>query len=130
MQVTTLHLRRNGKGNQYKGHQSHQGRQGQCIHHVGGFFCAGILHEQRYHKRRRQEYHGHHRRLVNPVQPKQRADHQQAKSHASRYPDQQPVQNGVRREEGFYGLVMDGKRYDIGLPDYYLATLQAYRFEE
>ena len=36
----------------------------------------------------------------------------------------------LRREEGFYGLVMDGKRYDIGLPDYYLATLQAYRSEE
>ena len=35
----------------------------------------------------------------------------------------------LRREEGFYGLVMDGKRYDIGLPDYYLATLQAYRSE-
>jgi UTP-glucose-1-phosphate uridylyltransferase/mevalonate kinase len=36
----------------------------------------------------------------------------------------------LRREEGFYGLVMDGKRYDIGLPDYYLATLQAYRSNE
>ena len=36
----------------------------------------------------------------------------------------------LRREEGFYGLVMEGKRYDIGLPDYYLATLQAYRSEE
>ena len=33
----------------------------------------------------------------------------------------------LRREEGFYGLLMDGKRYDIGLPDYYLATLQSYR---
>jgi UTP-glucose-1-phosphate uridylyltransferase/mevalonate kinase len=36
----------------------------------------------------------------------------------------------LRREEGFYGLVMDGKRYDIGLPDYYLATLKAYRSDE
>ena len=33
----------------------------------------------------------------------------------------------LRREEGFYGLIMDGKRYDIGLPDYYLAALQEYR---
>jgi UTP-glucose-1-phosphate uridylyltransferase/mevalonate kinase len=36
----------------------------------------------------------------------------------------------LRREEGFYGLLMDGKRYDIGLPDYYLATLQSYRLDE
>ena len=36
----------------------------------------------------------------------------------------------LRREEGFYGLIMEGKRYDIGLPDYYLATLQAYRVDE
>jgi UTP--glucose-1-phosphate uridylyltransferase len=36
----------------------------------------------------------------------------------------------LRREEGFYGLLMDGKRYDIGLPDYYLATLQAYRLDD
>ena len=36
----------------------------------------------------------------------------------------------LRREEGFYGLITDGKRYDIGLPDYYLATLQAFRFED
>jgi len=36
----------------------------------------------------------------------------------------------LRREEGFYGLIMDGKRYDIGLPDYYLATLQSFRFED
>jgi UTP-glucose-1-phosphate uridylyltransferase len=32
-----------------------------------------------------------------------------------------------RREEGFYGLIMDGRRYDIGLPDYYLTTLQSFR---
>jgi UTP-glucose-1-phosphate uridylyltransferase/mevalonate kinase len=35
----------------------------------------------------------------------------------------------LRQEEGFYGLLMDGKRYDIGLPDYYLATLQSFRLE-
>jgi UTP-glucose-1-phosphate uridylyltransferase/mevalonate kinase len=33
----------------------------------------------------------------------------------------------LRREEGFHGLLMDGKRYDIGIPDHYLATLQAFR---
>jgi UTP--glucose-1-phosphate uridylyltransferase len=33
----------------------------------------------------------------------------------------------VRRENGFLGLVIDGQRFDIGLPDYYLETLQAYR---
>ena len=33
----------------------------------------------------------------------------------------------LRREDGFYGLIMDGKRYDIGLPDYYLETLQSFR---
>lgn len=33
----------------------------------------------------------------------------------------------LRREDGFLGLVMDGKRYDIGLPDYYLETLQTFR---
>jgi UTP-glucose-1-phosphate uridylyltransferase/mevalonate kinase len=36
----------------------------------------------------------------------------------------------LRKEEGFYGILMDGKRYDIGLPDYYLNTLQTYRLEE
>jgi UTP-glucose-1-phosphate uridylyltransferase/mevalonate kinase len=36
----------------------------------------------------------------------------------------------LRREEGFYGLLMDGKRYDIGLPDYYLATLQSFRLKD
>jgi UTP--glucose-1-phosphate uridylyltransferase len=29
----------------------------------------------------------------------------------------------LRREEGFYGLILEGRRYDIGLPDCYLATL-------
>ena len=36
----------------------------------------------------------------------------------------------LRREEGFYGLLMDGKRYDIGLPEYYLATLQSYHLDD
>jgi UTP-glucose-1-phosphate uridylyltransferase len=36
----------------------------------------------------------------------------------------------LRREEGFYGLIMEGRRYDIGLPDYYLATLQSFRLED
>lgn len=29
----------------------------------------------------------------------------------------------LRREDGFLGLLMDGKRYDIGMPEYYLDTL-------
>jgi UTP--glucose-1-phosphate uridylyltransferase len=33
----------------------------------------------------------------------------------------------MRQEDGFQGLLMDGKRYDIGLPEYYLETLQTYR---
>lgn len=33
----------------------------------------------------------------------------------------------IRQEDGFMGLVIDGKRFDIGLPDYYLETLQAFR---
>jgi UTP-glucose-1-phosphate uridylyltransferase/mevalonate kinase len=33
----------------------------------------------------------------------------------------------LRQEDGFLGLVIDGTRFDIGLPDYYLETLQAYR---
>jgi UTP--glucose-1-phosphate uridylyltransferase len=33
----------------------------------------------------------------------------------------------LRQEEGFYGLVMDGVRFDIGLPDSYLETLQTFR---
>jgi UTP-glucose-1-phosphate uridylyltransferase/mevalonate kinase len=37
--------------------------------------------------------------------------------------------DGLRREEGFYGLLIDGKRYDIGLPDNYLSTLQSYRVD-
>jgi UTP--glucose-1-phosphate uridylyltransferase len=33
----------------------------------------------------------------------------------------------LRREDGFMGLMIDGKRYDIGLPEYYLETLQTFR---
>jgi UTP--glucose-1-phosphate uridylyltransferase len=33
----------------------------------------------------------------------------------------------LRQEEGFLGLIMQGKRYDIGLPEYYLETLRAFR---
>jgi UTP-glucose-1-phosphate uridylyltransferase/mevalonate kinase len=32
----------------------------------------------------------------------------------------------LRQEDGFLGLIMDGQRYDIGLPEYYLATLRAF----
>lgn len=32
----------------------------------------------------------------------------------------------LRQEDGFQGLVIEGRRYDIGLPQYYLDTLQTY----
>jgi UTP-glucose-1-phosphate uridylyltransferase len=32
----------------------------------------------------------------------------------------------LRQEDGFLGLVMDGRRYDIGLPQYYLETLATF----
>jgi UTP-glucose-1-phosphate uridylyltransferase/mevalonate kinase len=35
----------------------------------------------------------------------------------------------LRRQDGFMGLVIDGKRFDIGLPEYYLETLQTFREE-
>ncbi|MHB0878968.1 MAG: sugar phosphate nucleotidyltransferase [Anaerolineae bacterium] len=35
----------------------------------------------------------------------------------------------LRRESGFMGLMIDGRRFDIGLPDSYLETLQAFRRE-
>jgi UTP--glucose-1-phosphate uridylyltransferase len=35
----------------------------------------------------------------------------------------------LRREDGFLGLVVDGQRYDIGLPEYYLETLRTFRQE-
>jgi UTP-glucose-1-phosphate uridylyltransferase/mevalonate kinase len=33
----------------------------------------------------------------------------------------------LRQEDGFLGLVIMGRRFDIGLPEYYLETLQAFR---
>lgn len=36
----------------------------------------------------------------------------------------------LRQEDGFLGLVMEGRRYDIGLPQYYLETLQSFIEEE
>jgi len=33
----------------------------------------------------------------------------------------------LRQEDGFYGLVIDGRRYDIGIPEYYLETLRTFR---
>ena len=33
----------------------------------------------------------------------------------------------LRQEDGFMGLIMDGKRFDIGRPDEYLETLVAFR---
>jgi UTP--glucose-1-phosphate uridylyltransferase len=35
----------------------------------------------------------------------------------------------LRQELGFHGLIMEGKRYDIGLPQYYLETLQSFSQE-
>jgi UTP-glucose-1-phosphate uridylyltransferase/mevalonate kinase len=35
----------------------------------------------------------------------------------------------LRQEDGFLGLVVDGQRFDIGLPEYYLATLKAFSEE-
>ena len=32
----------------------------------------------------------------------------------------------LRREGGFLGLMMEGQRYDIGLPEHYIETLQTY----
>lgn len=33
----------------------------------------------------------------------------------------------LRQEDGFQGLVVDGRRYDIGLPEHYLETLKTFR---
>jgi UTP-glucose-1-phosphate uridylyltransferase/mevalonate kinase len=33
----------------------------------------------------------------------------------------------LRQEDGFMGLIMDGKRFDIGLPEYYLETLKKFK---
>lgn len=35
----------------------------------------------------------------------------------------------LRQEHSFVGLIMDGKRFDIGLPQYYLETLQSFAKE-
>jgi UTP-glucose-1-phosphate uridylyltransferase len=32
----------------------------------------------------------------------------------------------LRQEDGFLGLIIDGQRYDIGLPAYYLETMQSF----
>jgi UTP-glucose-1-phosphate uridylyltransferase/mevalonate kinase len=32
----------------------------------------------------------------------------------------------LRKEDGFLGLMIEGQRYDIGLPEYYLETLKAF----
>jgi UTP-glucose-1-phosphate uridylyltransferase/mevalonate kinase len=32
----------------------------------------------------------------------------------------------LRKEDGFLGLIVEGRRYDIGLPEYYLDTLRAF----
>jgi UTP-glucose-1-phosphate uridylyltransferase/mevalonate kinase len=32
----------------------------------------------------------------------------------------------LRQEDGFLGLIIDGQRYDIGLPEYYLETLRTF----
>ncbi len=32
----------------------------------------------------------------------------------------------LRKEDGFLGLIVDGQRYDIGLPEYYLETLRLF----
>jgi len=32
----------------------------------------------------------------------------------------------LRQEDGFEGLIMEGQRHDIGLPEYYLETLQSF----
>jgi len=33
----------------------------------------------------------------------------------------------LRQEQGFHGLVIDGRRFDIGIPESYLETLKAFR---
>lgn len=36
----------------------------------------------------------------------------------------------LRQEDGFYGLIMSGRRYDIGIPQHYLDTLQSFSMDE
>jgi UTP--glucose-1-phosphate uridylyltransferase len=33
----------------------------------------------------------------------------------------------LRQEDGFMGLMIEGQRYDIGLPEHYLETLRTFR---
>jgi UTP--glucose-1-phosphate uridylyltransferase len=33
----------------------------------------------------------------------------------------------LRQMDGFMGLVLDGRRFDIGIPEHYLETLQVFR---
>jgi len=35
----------------------------------------------------------------------------------------------LRQEDGFQGLIVDGRRFDIGLPEHYLETLATFRQE-
>ena len=35
----------------------------------------------------------------------------------------------LRQEDGFHGLIIEGRRYDIGLPEHYLETLKTFREE-
>lgn len=35
----------------------------------------------------------------------------------------------LRQEDGFHGVVIDGRRYDIGLPEHYLETLRTFGLE-
>jgi len=37
-----------------------------------------------------------------------------------------PALDRLRQEDGFLGLIMDGQRFDIGIPEYYLNTLATY----
>lgn len=39
------------------------------------------------------------------------------------------VLDRLRQEDGFLGLVMEGRRYDIGIPEYYLETLKSFSEE-
>ena len=36
----------------------------------------------------------------------------------------------LRKEDGFLGLIIEGQRYDIGLPEYYLETVNAFSKSE
>ena len=39
------------------------------------------------------------------------------------------AQDRLRQEDGLQGLTIQGQRYDIGLPDHYVETLQSFRGE-